>query len=131
YFFQSRLIQNRRIYCYCCDSPDIMGDAKEQEQRTDRHKIRAMAVCLACDADAWIGQAVERPACFHGCSAANFPFGMPWAPRHWHSRDPHCDIPPKTRGCSPILARDFRGDRGGYRAHMQLYASRMDFSIQP
>ena len=50
---------------------------------------------------------------------------------YWRSRNPLCNIPPKTRGRSPVLARDFRGDRRGHRAHVQLYASRMDFSIQP
>ena len=104
---------------------------KNRERRTDRHEIRAMALCLACDADAWIGQLVERPACFRGCSAANLPCGLPWAARHWRSRNPHCNIPPKTRGRSPVLAWDFRGDRRGHRAHVQLYASRMDLSIQP
>ena len=80
-----------------------LGVAQEQEQRTIVTKFEPWLYVSHAMQMLGLGKWVEWPACFRGCSAANLPCGLPGAPRHWRSCNPHCNIPPKTRGRSPVL----------------------------
>jgi len=60
YLFQSRPFKNRRMHSYWGDSL-VAGCAPEQERRTDRHKIRAMAYVLHAMQMLGLGKWVSGP----------------------------------------------------------------------
>ena len=127
---QFRLIQSRWVHCHCGNSPGswlfFKNKSGGQSSRNSSHGFMSRRRWRPLE---W--QPFDRAACFRGCSVANLPRWLPWTARHRRSSNSQCHIPPKTRRRCPVLSRDFRGDGRGDRANVQLYAGRMDISIQP